>query len=77
MQTKEIFCPNFDFVFRENFGQISSFAKFEKNFAKHEIENFAKLRKRQFFADTHALATANPSWSETALGPWVSGAGAA
>jgi hypothetical protein len=36
------FCPNFDFVFRENF------AKLEENFAKHEIKisrNFREIAK--------------------------------
>ena len=46
--------PNFDLVFREmqNFAQISlsCFAKFPSFFAKYEILNFAKLRKRNFLA---------------------------
>ena len=47
------YCPNFDFVFREiakilpkfRFSVSRNFAKFEQNFAKHEIEYFAKCSR--------------------------------
>ena len=52
--------PNFDFVFREiakispkfRFRVSRNFAKFEENFAKHEIKNFGKLRQQKFSQPT-------------------------
>ena len=47
-------CPHFDVLFRKiakfspKYRVSRNFAKIEGNFAKHETENFTKLRKRKF-----------------------------
>ena len=40
LRISQKFCPNFNFVFRENF------AERKENFAKHEIDNFATFSRK-------------------------------